>query len=148
MITLGISRDIPRPASTIWPVMGTFSRLPEWFPGIDAFQCSGDAPGSRRDITIGAFLVTQELLSQDEAGQKTVYQVISGPGISRETGFVVTIIVTALGNDSCRVDWHATLEQLPSMFPPGSEGAFVARTEGNYKAAMDAYLNKLGEATS
>lgn len=132
-----VSRTLAVSAARLWPVLGRFSRLPDWFPGITTFTCSGDTPGSRRDITLGPFQVTQELLAQDDAAMHTVYQVTAGPGMDRSTGFVVTIALEAVDDHHCRIDWQARLDTLPAAFPPGSETAFTERTRRNYEQALD-----------
>lgn len=138
MPELTVSRTIARPAAQLWPLLGRFSRLPGWFPGIDGFYCEGDTPGCRRHIRIGPFEVTQLLLEQDDVAFRTVYQVTQGPGISPDTGFVVSINLEA-GDDAehCRVHWQARLAALPANMPAGSEDAFTARTRKNYEHALD-----------
>jgi carbon monoxide dehydrogenase subunit G len=135
-IQFQVQRELAVTADRLWPVLGRFSRLPDWFPGITGFRCSGDAPGARRDITLGPFQVTQELLSQDDDARRTVYQIIAGPGMDRGTGFVVTITLEARG-EHCHVCWGACLDALPAAFPPGSEAAFTERTRRNYEQALD-----------
>lgn len=137
MPELAVSRVIARPAPLLWPLAGRFSRLPDWFPGLDGFSCEGDTPGSRRHIRIGPFEITQQLLEQDDTGFRTVYQVSEGPGITTATGFIVTISLSALDASSCRLDWQAKLAALPSTMPAGSESVFIERTRKNYEHALD-----------
>ena len=112
MPELAVSRVIARPAPLLWPLAGRFSRLPDWFPGLDGFSCEGDTPGSRRHIRIGPFEITQQLLEQD-------------------------ISLSALDASSCRLDWQAKLAALPSTMPGGSESVFIERTRKNYEHALD-----------
>lgn len=137
MISLGVSREVQTTVSSLWPIIGKFSALPEWFPNISHFECDGDAPGAERRITIGPFVITQRLLEQDDAMHMTKYQVTTGPGMTPETGFIVTIIVDDIGGGRARINWSAQLDALPSMLPPGSEAAFIQRTERNYNDALD-----------
>lgn len=141
-IHIQVSRGLAIAADTLWPVLGRFSRLPDWFPGIDGFRCSGDTPGSRRDITIGPFQVAQELHAQDDSGFRTVYQVTDGPGIDRDTGFIVTIALEALANGRSRINWQANLAAAPAQFPAGSEAIFAERTRKSYEQALD-HLDRL-----
>lgn len=136
MIEFAVTRPLALPAERLWPLIGYFSRLPEWFPGIDDFRSEGDTVGSLRHIRIGPFDITQHLLEQDNNGFKTVYQVTQGPGISPDTGFIVTIHLEPVGN-TCSVHWSAKLAQLPSLMPAGSEAAFAARTQKNYEQSLD-----------
>lgn len=137
MPELMVDRLVSLSAPKLWPLLGRFSRLPDWFPGIDGFSCEGDVPGAVRHIRIGPFEVTQELLEQDDAGFRTVYQVTAGPGISPETGFVVSIHLEAESAERCRVHWQARLAALPANMPAGSEELFIARTRKNYEHALD-----------
>lgn len=137
MPELAVSRVIARPAPLLWPLLGRFSRLPDWFPGVDGFSCEGDTPGSRRHIRIGPFEITQQLLEQDDAGFRTVYQVSDGPGITPATGFIVTISLIAIDAANSHVDWQAKLTALPSTMPAGSESVFIERTRKNYEHALD-----------
>lgn len=146
MIQFDVTRSLALPAHQLWPLLGRFSRLPDWFPGVDGFRCEGDTPGSQRHIRIGPFEVTQELLEQDDAGFRTVYQVTAGPGISPATGFVVCISLAEESGQS-RVHWEARLAALPTIMPAGSEEAFIARTRKNYDAALDHLEQVLARAT-
>jgi carbon monoxide dehydrogenase subunit G len=137
MPELAVSRVITCPAPLLWPLLGRFSRLPDWFPGVDGFSCEGDTPGSRRHIRIGPFEITQLLLEQDDADFRTVYQVSDGPGISPATGFIVTISLSAVDTASSRIDWQAKLVALPTTMPAGSESVFIERTRKNYENALD-----------
>ena len=141
-IHIQVSRELAIAARALWPVLGRFSRLPDWFPGIDGFHCSGDTPGNRRDIAIGPFKVVQELIDQDDSGFRTVYQVTEGPGITRDTAFIVTIRLEALANGHSCIDWQAELAAAPAPFPPGSEAVFAERTRKNYEQALD-HLERL-----
>lgn len=147
MPELAVSRMIARPAPLLWPLLGRFSRLPDWFPGVDGFSCEGDTPGSRRHIRIGPFEVVQQLLEQDDSAFRTIYQVTEGPGISPATGFIVSISLQAVDAQHCRVDWQAKLAQLPANMPAGSDDAFTARTRKNYEHALD-HLEQVLSASS
>lgn len=141
MLELGVTRVVKITAEKLWPLLGSFSRLPEWFPQIDSFSSEGDTVGSKRNIRIATFDIVQNLLEQDNNRYQTVYQVSSGPGITHETGFVVTISLKPLGDD-CEIHWHAKLAELPSIMPTGSESIFIARTQKNYDQALD-HLEKV-----
>lgn len=137
-ISFGLVRDLPFAANRVWNVMGNFSRLPDWFPGIAEFTSEGNHPGALRSIVIPPFpTVKHRLTVQDDAAMFTEYRVVDGPGLSEATGFVVTIRIGPRGNDACHVDWQARLAQRPSLVPAGAEAAFAARTEQNYVRAMD-----------
>ncbi len=146
MIQFEVSRPLALPARQLWPLLGRFSRLPDWFPGVDGFRCEGDTPGSLRHIRIGPFEVTQELLEQDDTSFRTVYQVTAGPGISPATGFIVCISLAEEGSHS-RVHWEARLAALPTSMPAGSEDAFIARTRKNYEHALDHLEQVLARTT-
>ncbi|MGH8491715.1 MAG: SRPBCC family protein [Moraxellaceae bacterium] len=148
MPELAVSRVIARPAPLLWPLLGRFSRLPDWFPGVDSFSCEGDTPGSRRHIRIGPFEVVQLLLEQDDVGFRTVYQVSDGPGISPATGFVVSIYLEAENATHSRAHWQARLTELPSTMPAGSEEVFIARTRKNYEHALDHLEQVLAGSTT
>ncbi len=148
MPELMVDRLVSLPAPRLWPLLGRFSRLPDWFPGIDGFSCEGDAPGAARHIRIGPFEVTQQLLEQDDAGFRTVYQVTAGPGINLETGFVVSIHLEAESSERCRVHWQARLAALPANMPAGSEELFIARTRKNYEHALDHLEQVIARSTS
>src|SRR3989338_5799471 len=99
-ISFGTVRDLPFAAERVWAVMGNFSRLPDWFPGIAEFTCNGREAGAVRTIVILPFPpVTHRLTIQDDAAMFTEYRVVDGPGLSEATGFVVTIRVETRGPD-------------------------------------------------
>lgn len=143
-IAFGVVRELPFAAARVWPVLGDFARLPDWFPGIGEFSADGRAAGALRKIVIPPFpVVTHRLTAQDDPAMTTRYQVIDGPGLSEATGFVVTIAVTALAADRCRVDWQARIAARPALVPAGAETAFAARTEQSYQRALDHFQARL-----
>ncbi|MFZ5722304.1 MAG: SRPBCC family protein [Pseudomonadota bacterium] len=142
-ISFGVVQVLPFPAARVWPVLGDFSRLPDWFPGIGDFSAQGVQPGATRRIVIPPFpAVTHRLERQDDAAMFTQYRVVDGPGLSETTGFVVTI---RLHDDAagCTVDWQARLAQRPALVPAGGEAAFAARTEQSYRRALDRLVARL-----
>lgn len=148
-IAFGVQRELPFPASVVWPVMGNFSRLPDWFPGIAGFESGGTRPGALRRIVIAPFPpVTHRLVVQDDDAQFTEYRVVDGPGLSEATGFVVTIRVEPVGDTACRVDWQARLAERPALVPAGGEGAFAERTRQNYERALDHFCALLGKSAA
>lgn len=143
-ITFGIVRELPFAAERVWNVMGNFSRLPDWFPGIAEFSSQGSHAGALRTIVIPPFPpVTHRLTVQDNDALFTEYQVVDGPGLSEATGFVVTIRVEARGPQACTVDWQARLAARPALVPAGGEQAFAARTEQSYARALDHFQARL-----
>lgn len=148
MLDFEVSRPFQLPARELWALVGRFSRLPDWFPGIDGFDCDGDAAGATRQLRIGPFAITQQLLAQEDDQFRTRYQVTAGPGISPATGFVVTIRLTAEAGDACMLHWRAELAALPAVLPPGSEAAFIARTRRNYEQALDHLEQLLARRTT
>jgi len=143
-ITFGVVRELPFAAARVWQVMGDFSRLPDWFPGIAGFTAQGTQPGATRRIVIPPFPpVTHQLDVQDNSAMFTQYRVIDGPGLSADTGFVVSIRIHANGPDACTVDWQARLAQRPALVPAGGEAAFAARTEQSYQRALDHFAAQL-----
>lgn len=143
-IAFGLVQQLPYPAARVWPVIGNFSRLPDWFPGIGEFRADGHLAGARRVIVIPPFPpVTHELDVQDDTAMFTQYRVVDGPGLSAVTGFVVTIRVTAGSGDHCTLDWQARLAERPALVPAGGEAAFATRTEQNYRRAVDHFLARL-----
>ena len=148
MLHFEVSRPFSLLGRELWALVGRFSRLPDWFPGIDGFSCDGDAPGATRHIRIGPFAVQQQLLAQDDSRFRTVYQVTGGPGIRPATGFVVTIRLTANTDSTCMLHWRAELAALPALLPAGSEEAFIARTRRNYEQALDHLEQVLARRTT
>lgn len=143
-ISFGVVRELPFAAARVWPVLGDFSRLRDWFPGIGEFAADGRAVGALRRITIAPFpVVTHRLDAQDDVAMITRYQVIGGPGLSEATGFVVTIALTALPGERCRVDWQARIAERPALVPAGAEAAFAARTGQSYQRALDYFQTRL-----
>jgi carbon monoxide dehydrogenase subunit G len=147
-IHLGVSHEFAFPAADIWSVMGDFRRLPDWFPGLQQFTADGNVPGDTRRIMLAGVTIIQQLLAQDATGMRTTYQIVDAPGITRDTGFVVTITVSATAEAACKVDWRATLAKRPDSVPEGAESAFVTRTEQNYRAALAYFLTRLDPKTT
>lgn len=146
-IAFGLARELPFPAARVWAVMGDFARLPDWFPGIAEFSSEGNRQGAHRTIVIPPFPpVRHRLEVQDDAAMFTRYQVVAGPGLTEDTGFVVTIRVTAVGEGACTVDWQARLAQRPALVPAGGEAAFAARTEGGYARALEHVAGRLARS--
>ena len=149
VISFGLQREVPFAAARVWTVMGDFSRLPDWFPGIAEFASEGNHPGALRTIVIPPFPpVKHRLVVQDDAAMFTEYRVVDGPGLSEATGFVVTIRVAPRGPESCHVDWQARLAARPTLVPAGGEAAFAARTEQNYVRALDHFCALLAGTDS
>jgi len=143
-IAFGIARELPVAAARVWRVMGDFSRLPDWFPGIAEFSSEGNHPGALRTIVIPPFPpVKHRLVIQDDAGMFTEYRVVDGPGLSEATGFVVTIRVEPRGEAACFLDWQARLARRPELVPAGGGAAFAARTQGSYERALAHCLARL-----
>lgn len=147
-IRFGLDRTLPYPAARVWALVGHFSRLPEWFPGIGDFASEGNQPGALRTIVIPPFPpVRHRLAVQDDGAMFTEYRVVDGPGLSEDTGFVVTIRVLPAGEGACRVDWQARLARRPGFVPEGGEAAFAARTQASYERAIDHLQSRLAAAT-
>lgn len=147
VIRFGIARELPFAADRVWHLMGNFSRLPDWFPGIGEFSSEGNHPGAVRNIVIPPFpTVKHRLTLQDDVAMFTEYRVIDGPGLSEATGFVVTIRVEPRGAGACHLDWQARLAQRPTLVPEGAEAAFAARTQQNYERALSHFLALLGQS--
>ena len=143
-ITFGIVRELPFAAERVWNVMGNFSRLPDWFPGIAEFSSEGNHAGALRTIVIPPFPpVKHRLAVQDNEALFTEYQVVDGPGLSEATGFVVTIRIEPRGPQACTVDWQARLAARPALVPAGGEQAFAARTEQSYARALEHFQARL-----
>lgn len=144
IIHFGIARELPFAAARVWDVMGNFSRLPDWFPGIAEFSSEGNHPGALRTIVIPPFPpVKHRLTLQDDEAMFTEYRVIDGPGLSEATGFVVTIRVEPRGEATCFLDWQARLAERPALVPAGGESAFAARTQQHYERALSHFLGLL-----
>jgi hypothetical protein len=147
-VSFGIARELPFAATRVWNVMGNFSRLPDWFPGIAEFRCEGNHPGALREIVIPPFPPVKHRLGfQDDAAMCTEYRVVDGPGLSEATGFVVTIRVEPRGDNACFLDWQARLARRPDLVPAGGEATFAARTQQNYERALAHFLALLQRAS-
>ena len=98
-MTLGSIRHevrVRRPADEVWALVGDPTRLPEWFPGIDA--CTVD--GSTRVITLGSGLpMPEEILVVDPVQRRFQYR-ITAPMFRHHRG---TIDVIDLGDDTSLV---------------------------------------------
>jgi uncharacterized protein YndB with AHSA1/START domain len=98
-VTLGSIRHevrVRRPADEVWALVGDPTRLPEWFPGIDA--CTVD--GSTRVITLGSGLpMPEEILVVDPVQRRFQYR-ITAPMFRHHRG---TIDVIDLGDDTSLV---------------------------------------------
>jgi uncharacterized protein YndB with AHSA1/START domain len=93
-VTLGSIRHeirIRRPADEVWALVGDPTRLPEWFPGIDA--CTVE--GTTRVITLGSGLpMPEEILVVDPVQRRFQYR-ITAPMFRYHRG---TIDVIDLGD--------------------------------------------------
>ena len=98
-MTLGSIRHeirIRRPADEVWALVGDPTRLPEWFPGIDA--CTVE--GTTRVITLGSGLpMPEEILVVDPVQRRFQYR-ITAPMFRHHRG---TIDVIDLGDGTSLV---------------------------------------------
>ncbi|HET8706701.1 MAG TPA: SRPBCC family protein, partial [Pseudomonadales bacterium] len=52
--TIRVAKDIHAPAADVWDIVSNFTALPNWFPGVTAFECNGKQEGCTRKVTLGS----------------------------------------------------------------------------------------------
>jgi carbon monoxide dehydrogenase subunit G len=94
--------EIDKPADTVWAVAGTFGGLDGWMPGIESCEVQGDD----RIIKTMGMVITEHLLSRDDATMEIVYGITDGVPVGSHTA---TITVAPRGDGSF-VTWDVEVE--------------------------------------
>ena len=119
----------------VWAVLGDFTVLEGWFPGIEG--CASEADGKRRRISLpGGATVIEELVSRDEAAMTLSYRIVEAP--MPFTDYESRINVVGVP-DGTSVAWEG------DFTPTGSEGDAAKLLGGIYRKALDALKDHLGK---
>lgn len=128
MTEVKLSKRYPAAGSEMWERIGDPGRLAAWHPAIERTEVS-DGGRRRVNTVVGGARVSETIL--EEADRHHVFRIDDGP--LPYDAFISTIRVRDDGEDTCLVEWDATLEASP-----GSEQEAVELTRGFFQAGLDA----------
>lgn len=104
MGSVSVTRIITASAERVWELVGTFSALQQWHPGIRKLRALAD--GSERFFEINGLGTAIERLSARDAERRTLtYYATDLPLPTAE--YSASIAVEADGPDRCRVTWSS-----------------------------------------
>lgn len=108
--TIRVAKDIHAPAADVWDIVSNFTSLPNWFPGVTAFECSGKAEGSTRKVTLGnRDALTERLITLAPDHYTIAYAIVEGLEKVEGNDVMVTVNVNALRKDACNIEWLASV---------------------------------------
>ncbi len=126
------------PASRVWEVVGDFTAIADWHPGV--LHCEEDREGTQvvRKLDVGAeTLVVERLEDTDDEAMAYTYSLVSGPLPVRD--YQATLQVVADDETSCTLHWSSAFE------PDGvSKSEAVAALQAIYRAGLDHLRFKIG----
>lgn len=129
MITVERSIKLKAPSETVWKAIGGFGALGDWHPAVMACRLEQKDNRTLRVLTLadGAQL-TEELIEDDEPGQRYSYRILSGP--LPVADYTATLAVEP-GDDASVVSWTGTFNAK------GAPDDVAARTiAGVYEAGL------------
>jgi len=126
------------PASRVWEVVGDFTAIAGWHPGV--LNCEEDREGTQvvRRLNVGAEApVVERLEDSDDEAMSHTYSLVSGPLPVRD--YRATLEVVADDETSCTLHWSSAFE--PDGVP---ESEAVAAVQAIYRAGLDHLRFKIG----
>jgi len=132
--TIRIAKDIHAPAADVWDIVSNFTTLPNWFPGVTTFECTGKSEGSIRKVTLGnrdAF--TEKLITLAPDHYTFAFAIVGGLEKISGNDVIVTVNVNALRKDACNIEWLASV----GADEPESEEKLAADLEQLYDKALN-----------
>lgn len=109
-----VAVDLRHDADKLWRIVGGFSTLHEWHPGVTSCEADGEHVGARRRVTLADGMVIDERLDRlDDAERIQVYSMTDPqpPFLSYNS----MLQVTSLGPSRCRVEWTARFRVVPGV---------------------------------
>lgn len=101
--------DIDASADDVWAVIGDFGGIGDWMPGIDSCRVEGED----RILEMMGMVITERLVSKDDAGRVLTYAITDGAPVDTHQG---VITVTPTGSTS-HVTWDvdATPDEMTDV---------------------------------
>lgn len=121
MPQIDFQRDMAFPASRVWAVLEDFGNM-EWAAGVKKVELIGDGVGMTRRLHMDGMDPIDEVLeSRDAATMSYSYSIPRGIPLP-VTDYLASARVEALGDERCRVHWHARCTPTdPSISDPQLE---------------------------
>jgi len=124
-----MSAELPTSVNSVWNVIGSFSALPDWHPGIARSDLSGGGSKCTLDLAGGGSIV--ERLENNGDGHICSYAILESPLPVRS--YEAAIAVTPNGDGkSCRVEWSGDFQAAEV---PDNEAVRVI--QGIYQLGLD-----------
>lgn len=104
---VSVKVNIAATPDKVWQVLGDFSGMGNWAPGIASLTVEGRGVGAVRTITFqDGSRVKERLESFDEGGRTLSYTILES-GLPVE-GYVASLTVRDLGAAGSEVEWYTT----------------------------------------
>lgn len=130
MVEVNVSRTIPVSAAKAWALLEDFGDI-NWAPGIDKIDVIGSGIGMIRRLHIqGMAPIDEQLTARDAEAMSFAYIIPVGLPMPL-TNYGANAKVTAVDDNSCRVDWHGEAD------PDGiSENDAIGMLQGTYESLL------------
>ncbi|MTD53169.1 SRPBCC family protein [Amycolatopsis pithecellobii] len=127
------SITLPAPAAEVWQLVGDFSAIARWMPGIDRLTVRGPAnePGTERVAHSGGTDFLERLVSVDDTSRTMVYTIPAPP--FPVSGHRATLTATANDLTGCTVTWAATFDADPAVVADVDK----AMGDGAFQSGLD-----------
>lgn len=132
-----VSDEIDAPAAALWSLMGDFGGVAGWSKGIESCEVEGDGVGAVRTLTMPGGVQIRERLESHNDGARTFQYSIVEPSPLPATHYLATVVITAVGEHSARIDWSSTFE------PSADADQVRGLIEGIYTGGIAALKQKL-----
>ena len=138
-----VSRDYVASADSVWELLGDFSALASWLPGVSACAVDRAGAGAIRHVSLmDGSMVKEELVALDNKARSCSYRIVEAPGITADTDYVATLLVVPTGT-GCRVEWSARFQADPA-YPAEKVTKAQARAEQLYGFCLASLDGRFG----
>lgn len=125
------------PAEKLWELVADFGAIAKIMDGIDECIVEGEGIGATRSIPGRDGTIVESLDVLDHGKMTLVYSIVSGPMPFKD--YSAEMVVSADGEDSCRLAWTGTFE---ANGVPAEKAERIA--SGIYRAGIAGYGRALG----
>ncbi|MCC1497658.1 SRPBCC family protein [Alcanivorax sp. 1008] len=136
-----VSHDYSASADQVWELLGDFSGLASWLPGVSACAVDRSGVGAVRQVSLmDGSMVKEELVALDSQARSYSYRIVEAPGITADTDYVATLAVLAT-DSGCRVEWSARFQADPA-YPADKVAKAQARAEQMYGFCLASLVSR------
>ena len=132
---LNVSISIARPVEEVAAVICDFSRLPDWFPGVERCDVDGQGDGAIRTYVLGGKTYRDRLVNEAEDGHGYFYEQLEGP---LPVASLRAFLAVSAEDGNTKVEWNAAIE--PGTLP---EAAVRSALTSMTTAGLSVFQKKL-----